>query len=113
MRHIAEALKRKEPETTFRIAFLEIESPNIPDALEHLLSEGADEVIITPYFLHAGRHVLEDVPRLISQAETRYPGRRVELAPHLGFDERIVSVVEGRIKEARGALEKRQTADQN
>ena len=39
-------------------AFLEIAAPSIPEAIESCIQSGADEILLYPYFLTAGRHVL-------------------------------------------------------
>jgi len=98
---VIETLHKKEPATIFQAAFLEIRSPNIPEGIELCLSRGADEVVVIPYFVQAGKHVVQDIPRIISEAKTKYPGKNICLAEYLGFDLRIVSVVGDRIREAR------------
>ena len=94
-------LRKKEPETVFQTAFLELRSPNIPQAIQFCLNQGAEEIVIVPYFVQLGRHVAHDIPRIVDEAKTQYPDREIRLAPYLGFDERIVPVIEDRIRQAR------------
>ena len=65
-------------------AFLELAEPSIPDGLEACIQRGAREVVVFPYFLAAGRHVVEDIPQEIAPVVARYPDVDVQLAPHLG-----------------------------
>ncbi|WP_040662483.1 CbiX/SirB N-terminal domain-containing protein [Nitrococcus mobilis] len=65
-------------------AFLELAEPPIPAAIDAAVSAGADEVVLFPYFLAAGRHVCDDIPRLVAEARRRHPRVRLELRPHLG-----------------------------
>ena len=52
-----------------RAAHMEIATPSIPDGLRTLKDEGVDEIICHPFFLSAdGRHVKEDIPRIINKA---------------------------------------------
>jgi sirohydrochlorin ferrochelatase len=51
-----------------RGAHMEIASPSIPEQLQELLDLGVDEIVCHPYFLSPGRHVKEDIPRIIAQA---------------------------------------------
>lgn len=51
-----------------RAAHMEIASPSIEEGLEALLSQGVDEIVCHPYFLSPGRHVGEDIPRLVAAA---------------------------------------------
>jgi len=65
-------------------AFLEIAEPSISDAIEEAVRAGADEVVVLPYFLSAGRHVAEDIPAEVELKSREYPKVRVRLAPYLG-----------------------------
>lgn len=94
-------LQKKEPATLFQAAFLELQSPSIPEAIELCLSHGADEVVVIPYFVQLGRHVVQDIPQIIADAKAKYPGKNIRLARYLGFDSRLVSLVQDRISEAR------------
>ena len=47
---------------------MEIATPSIPDGIKALVDLGVDEIICHPYFLSPGRHVTEDIPRIVNQA---------------------------------------------
>ncbi len=101
---VIEALRQKEPSTSFQAAFLEIQSPNISEGIELCLNQGADEVVVIPYFVQAGKHVVQDIPRIVSEAKAKYFEKTIHLANYLGFDSRIVSVVRDRIRETRDGI---------
>lgn len=65
-------------------AFLELAEPSIPVGLEACIKRGATNIIVFPYFLAAGRHVVEDIPNEIAPIVARYPEVNVHIAPHLG-----------------------------
>ncbi len=65
-------------------AFLELAEPSIPDGIEACIQAGAEEVIVLPYFLSAGRHVQEDIPREVAGKQQQYPQIPIRLAPYLG-----------------------------
>ena len=98
---VCESLQKKEPGTIFRVGFLEITSPSIPEAVESCFAEGADEVIVLPYFVQSGKHVNRHIPEIVSELTAHYPAKKIRLARHLDFDERIVALVGDRIREAR------------
>lgn len=98
---VIELLCKKEPTTFFQVAFLEIQSPNIPQGIELCLNQGAEEVIVVPYFVQTGRHVVEGIPRIVSETKLRFPRKNICLAEYLSFDKRIASIVLDRIQEAR------------
>lgn len=65
-------------------AFLEMAEPNIESRLLQLIEQGANEIIILPYFLAAGRHVVEDVPAEVEQVIAAHPEVEIRLSEHLG-----------------------------
>ena len=65
-------------------AFLELAEPSIPDGIQHCLDAGADEVVVLPYFLSAGRHVTQDIPAAVAVKQKAWPQYKIHLAPYLG-----------------------------
>ncbi len=65
-------------------AFLELAKPSIPDGIKECANQGADEVVVLPYFLSAGRHVAQDIPDIIKQVAPDLPGVNIIIAPYLG-----------------------------
>lgn len=65
-------------------AFLELAEPSIPEAIERCISEGAQHIVLLPYFLSAGTHVAEDLPELAQSASLQHPGVHIELRTHIG-----------------------------
>ena len=87
VRALAERVSQLE-ETGFDAViagFLELAEPSIPDGLEACINRGAKEVVVFPYFLAAGRHVVEDIPEEIAPIVAKYPDVSVHIAPHLGM----------------------------
>ena len=74
-------------------AFLELAKPSIPDGLEASIKRGATEVIVFPYFLAAGRHVVDDIPAEIAPIVARYPDANVTIAPHLGLAASLPEII--------------------
>jgi sirohydrochlorin ferrochelatase len=65
-------------------AFLELAEPSIPEAVAQAAAAGAREVLVLPYFLSAGRHVVKDIPDEVAAALRQHPQMRVQVAPYLG-----------------------------
>jgi len=74
-------------------AFLELAEPSIPDGIECVIRNGATEVVVLPYFLSAGRHVVQDIPEQVAAKRAEHPGVTLRLAPHLGAAERIAETM--------------------
>ena len=50
-----------------RWAFLEVAEPSIPDAIDSCIDEGAQEIVVLPYFLSPGNHVARDIPDVLDE----------------------------------------------
>lgn len=76
-------------------AFLELAEPSIPDGIEACIQQGAEEVIVLPYFLSAGRHVQEDIPREIAGKQQQHPTIPIRQAPYVGSAAGITELLLG------------------
>ena len=74
-------------------AFLELADPSIPEGIELCIDRGATEVVVVPYFLSAGRHVVEDIPAEVKPKQRQHPRVRIRIAPYLGSSERITELL--------------------
>ncbi|RMG56137.1 MAG: cobalamin biosynthesis protein CbiX [Gammaproteobacteria bacterium] len=74
-------------------AFLELAEPSIPDGIVQVIDAGADEVVVVPHFLSAGRHVSEDIPAEVERARALRPDARIRLADYLGRSERLLDAL--------------------
>ena len=73
-------------------AFLELAEPFIPAGVEALIETGADDITVVPYFLSAGRHVVEDIPAEV--AKVALPdGVGVRIAPYVGESGAMVDLL--------------------
>ncbi len=70
---LCQKLKTKLDPAIVEYAFLEIDKPSIPDGINHCLQKGATHVTVLLNFLNAGKHVDQDIPRIIKEAQRRYP----------------------------------------
>lgn len=74
-------------------AFLELAEPSIPDGIDRLLREGAEQVVVLPYFLAAGRHVTADIPAILETKQVQYPDLDIVLAAYFGLAPTIPSLL--------------------
>lgn len=78
---------RNSQQTDFDLveaAFLELADPSIPEGIAQCVSQGANEVIVFPYFLNSGRHVIEDIPGILDQVRPHYPEVCIVRSQHIG-----------------------------
>ena len=66
-------LKKESRVPIVEYAFLEIESPSIPEGIEICARKGATKIIVLLNFLNAGQHVDQDIPRIVKAAAPKYP----------------------------------------
>ena len=55
-------------------AHMELAEPSIAHAFDQCVGQGANRVIICPYFLFPGRHRDTDIPALASKAAEKHAG---------------------------------------
>ncbi len=82
------------PGLDVRLAFCELNAPNLVDVLSGL--SGRRRAVVTPLLLANAYHARIDIPRQIASCATR---ERVWQAPVLGEDDRLVSVLRQRVAE--------------
>lgn len=88
---LAKKLEAQYP--VFEIAFLELTSPSIAEAIESCIQQGASEVCLLPYFLCAGHHVIRDIPNEIKQLQQKYPHIPFHMTKHIGSSDLITDLI--------------------
>lgn len=74
-------------------AFLELAEPSIPDGIVRAVDNGADQVVVLPYFLSAGRHVVTDIPEEVQKAQSARPDADIRTVSYLGSAEAVLDVL--------------------
>ena len=97
VKKIVKVLKKKSGLGIFEFAFLEIESPSIPEGIDICVKKGAAQIIILLNFLNAGRHVDIDIPRIVREAKLKYPKIKFKITKPVGRHPRIVDVFWGMV----------------
>ena len=78
------SIRHRLSNTIVEFAFLEIESPCIPEGIDKCVSQGAAQIIVTLNFLNAGRHVDEDIPAIVHAAQEKYPQVKFKMSKPIG-----------------------------
>lgn len=93
---LTEKLRQRLAATDFSAinhAFLELTDPSIPQGIASLIDRGAKQVVVMPYFLAPGTHVVDDVPELVDKARSQYPEIQFTVMPYLGETEGIIDLI--------------------
>jgi len=102
MEKVAQWLKEKRPEAMIETCYMSELGPHLPEILEKCVRNGANKIIVMPYFLHLGIHLREDIPAMMGTEAKKYPGLTLILGRYLGFDESLANLVGKRLDESRG-----------
>ena len=74
-------------------AFLQIADPLLETTLTKWVKEGATHMVIFPFFIGSGSHILEDIPNLVKKAKQTNPQVEFILTRQLGKIEAIDEVI--------------------
>ncbi|PLY01924.1 MAG: sirohydrochlorin cobaltochelatase, partial [Desulfuromonas sp.] len=96
---IAAMVREQKPGTVVEVAFREMHAPNIQLGIDRCVDQGAKHILLYPYFLYSGAHVLEDLPEEIDAARQRHEGLQMVLGEPLGVHPKLAEVVCERVDE--------------
>ena len=82
-------------------AYLELSAPTIEEACALCVAQGAEKVVLLPYFLSAGVHVRQDLTAILGKLADSYPEVRFSLAEPLGPHPLLLEIVAVRAREAK------------
>lgn len=97
---IAAMVKQMSGFDIVEVSFRENHSPNIQEGIDACVNQGAERILLVPYFLYLGAHVLEDLPGELDEARLRHPGVEMAMGRHLGVHKRLAKLVIDRIGES-------------
>ncbi len=96
---LADAVRKQVRYQMVEVAYLEIASPTIPDGARRCIEQGACRVLMLPYFLSAGAHVVDDLKRHQRELVSAFPDVSIELCRPLGLHPLLIEVVLQRLDE--------------
>ena len=99
VREIAAMVRKMTGFDIVEVSFREQHHPNIQQGIDACVAQGAERIILMPYFLYMGAHVQEDLPEEMAQARQRYPRVEFAMGRHLGVHRKLAEVVVERIAE--------------
>ncbi|MCP3708915.1 CbiX/SirB N-terminal domain-containing protein [Paraburkholderia sp. CNPSo 3274] len=75
------------------LAFLELMTPSLPDAIAGQAAAGCDTITVVPVFFGQGGHVRRDLPALIAQCQSEHPGVHLRCAGAVGEDDAVLDAI--------------------
>lgn len=86
-------IQQTQPGLPVRCAYLELCTPGLAAAVHEIAALGVATVAIVPMFVGAGRHVREDLPRMVHDLGQALPHVRLSLQPPIGEDARMTTLM--------------------
>lgn len=100
MEQVATGLKRRHGYHIVEVCYMSRLGPHLPETFRKCVDQGAAKIMVIPYFLHDGLHLVLDIPEMLQELAEEYPSIRVVLGKNLGFDDALVDLVEKRIEDS-------------
>lgn len=103
MTEIAGMVKEIAGYPIVEVSYREMHLPSIQQGIDACVAQGAERILLVPYFLFTGAHVQEDLPEEMAKARERYPNVEFAMGSHLGVHRKLAEVVVERIGQGLGA----------
>jgi sirohydrochlorin ferrochelatase len=92
MFRIADHLRTQGVTPIVEAGFLNFSQPTFADAVAQAQTQGADHIIVQPYFLIEGHYVARELPTLVQTVAASHPGLRFILGGVLGSHPALVQL---------------------
>lgn len=100
LRQLAEQVAKTGGYPIVEVSYLELTAPTIDEGGRECARRGAQRVLMLPYFLSAGVHVVEDLEAARHTLSKEFPHVEFRLCPPLGLHPLMVQIVLSRLEEA-------------
>jgi sirohydrochlorin cobaltochelatase len=90
---IRERVRASRPEYPIELAYLEMMSPTLEEAIASVIAEGALAVTVFPLFMAQGGHLKQDLPRILDAIRASHPHIPIALEPPIGEVAEILEAI--------------------
>lgn len=97
--YVIETIKSKPGMENVYGAHMELAEPSLEKMVSELHSKGQNKLVIIPYFLFNGNHIINDIPAIIEQLEKKYPDLDVVFGTPIGKDPMMADLMLKKIQE--------------
>lgn len=99
MEQVFKMVQDNMPDLVVEHAYMEFCEVNLEKGLDILREKGVTEIVVVPYFLFDGMHIIKDIPEEIETYLEKHKNMKISMGKTLGADKRIAEVLCDRIKE--------------
>ena len=103
--HFIQASMKQQQEKIQEYCFLELAEPTIEQAYESCVRQGATIIKAVPVLLLTAAHAKQDIPEVLNELKTRFPDIKLKYGRPIGVNEKMVDILEERLKETEQGLE--------
>lgn len=102
---IAAAMRAAPDSPIVEVSFLNYTEPSFRAAVDRCIEQGATRIVVAPYFLIAGKFVVEDLADCIAAEQSRHPVIDFRTAAVIGFDPLLAGAIVASAENARPEAE--------
>ena len=81
------------PAAHVSLAFLELMTPTLGDAVAAQVAAGCSHITVVPVFFGQGGHVRRDLPQLVDACRAAHPGIEIRCATAVGEDDGVLDAI--------------------
>jgi len=74
-------------------AFLQFAEPLLENKIHELAEKGIKKIVIFPFFIAAGNHILVDIPETVKKARDVYTDIEFSITDHLGKIQAVEEII--------------------
>jgi len=90
---IRDHVRLQKPESPIALAYLEMMSPTLEEAIAAVVAEGAPSVTVFPLFMAQGGHLKQDLPRILAAIRESHPHIPISLETSIGEVPEILGAI--------------------
>lgn len=92
--HVIHAsVEKRSPNTTVRLAYLELMEPRLKEAVNELTQQGIAQITLVPLFMAQGGHLKEDLPKLVAEIKAAHPTVTITTTQALGESPALLAAI--------------------
>ena len=99
LERIARSFQQQSVYKIVEPAHMELAEPSIATAFTRCVEQGAELVVVSPFFLLPGEHWSKDIPNLTRAAAIAHPGVRFLVTAPLGLHPALFEVINAQVRQ--------------
>jgi sirohydrochlorin cobaltochelatase len=92
-KRIRERMLAARPGLDVRLAYLELMTPSLEDAVAECAAAGVTQVRLIPLFMAQGGHLKQDLPKKIGVLRDAHPQVEITVSPPIGEVDAILDLI--------------------